>query len=96
MDDMDKRKFGYYVFGGMLIGALLGLSLAGILGLASGAFAGMFIGWFAGAYFLQIGTEKRDEVAQMVPLGRRGACLLIEQRILSDGLVSDGRTPQPT
>ena len=61
MDDMDKRKFGYYAFGGMLIGALLGLSLAGILGLAGGAFFGTFIGWFAGAYFLQIGTEKKEK-----------------------------------
>jgi hypothetical protein len=61
MDDMDKRKFGYYVFGGLLIGALLGFLWAGLLGLASGAFFGAFIGWFAGAYFLQMGTEKKEK-----------------------------------
>ena len=61
MNDVDKRKFGYYAFGGMSIGALLGLLLAGILGLAGGAVAGMFIGWFAGAYFVQIGIEKKEK-----------------------------------
>ena len=62
MNEMDKRKFGYYVFGGMAIGALLGLSFGGILGLAGGAIAGTFIGWFAAAYFLiEKGAGKKGE-----------------------------------
>ncbi len=62
MDNTDKRKFGFYVFGGTLIGALLGLLWAGILGLAGGVVAGTFIGWFAAAYFLfEQGTGKRKE-----------------------------------
>ena len=49
---MDK-KFGYYVFGGMLIGALFGLIWSGssnpLAGLAGGAVLGTFIGWFIAA-----------------------------------------------
>jgi hypothetical protein len=60
MNEMDKRKFGYYVFGGALIGAFLGLLWAGISGLAGGAIVGTFIGWFAAAYFLiEKGTGKK-------------------------------------
>jgi ABC-type uncharacterized transport system permease subunit len=50
---MDK-KFGYYIFGGMLIGALFGVIWAGngtpILSIAIGALIGTAIGWFAAAY----------------------------------------------
>ena len=53
---MDK-KFGYYVFGGALIGAMSGLILAGLgnplIGLAGGALVGTFIGWFIAAYILE-------------------------------------------
>ncbi len=53
---MDK-KFGYYAFGGMLIGALLGLGWAGtgnvLAGLGGGALIGAFIGWFLAAAALQ-------------------------------------------
>jgi hypothetical protein len=66
MNEIDKRKFGYFVFGGALIGAFLGLlwSASGnaLLGLAGGAVAGVFIGWFAAAYFLiEKGTGKKVE-----------------------------------
>ena len=50
---MDK-KFGYYLFGGMVIGALFGMFWVGkgnpILSIAIGALVGTFIGWFAAAY----------------------------------------------
>jgi hypothetical protein len=66
MNEMDKRRFGYFVFGGALIGALLGSlwTASGnvLLGLAGGAVAGAFIGWFAAAYFLiEKGTGKQEE-----------------------------------
>jgi hypothetical protein len=55
---MDK-KFGYYVFGGLLIGALLGLSWSAggnpIMGIIIGALAGLAIGWFIAAYQQQKG-----------------------------------------
>lgn len=51
MNEMDKRRFGYFVFGGALIGAFLGwlwtASGNALLGLAGGAVVGTFIGWFA-------------------------------------------------
>lgn len=53
---MDKR-FGYYVFGGMLIGALLGFGWAGtgnvLVGVGMGALIGTAIGWFIAAYVFQ-------------------------------------------
>lgn len=53
---MDKR-FGYYVFGGMLIGALLGLgwSTTGnpLVSMGFGALIGAAVGWFIGAYVFQ-------------------------------------------
>ena len=48
---MDK-KFGYYVFGGLLIGALFGsiwVAGSGLLAIGIGALAGAFIGWFLAA-----------------------------------------------
>ena len=59
---MDK-KFGYYVFGGLLIGALCGLIWAGgsnpLVGLGIGALVGTFIGWFIAAYVLE--KEKKEK-----------------------------------
>jgi hypothetical protein len=59
---MDK-KFGYYIFGGMLIGALFGMLWAGngntVLSIGSGAFAGAAIGWFAAAYAMEKEKEKK-------------------------------------
>lgn len=49
---MDK-KFGYYVFGGMLIGALLGLGWSSVanplVAVGMGALVGTAIGWFIAA-----------------------------------------------
>jgi uncharacterized membrane protein len=60
---MDK-KFGYYVFGGALIGALLGLGWSAgsnpLVGLGLGALIGMAIGWFAAAYMLEKEKEKKE------------------------------------
>jgi hypothetical protein len=47
------RKFGYYIFGGLLIGALFGLIWAGWVGLGIGALIGTAIGWFLAAYVLE-------------------------------------------
>ncbi|HSL42882.1 MAG TPA: hypothetical protein VK897_05585 [Anaerolineales bacterium] len=53
---MDK-KFGYYVFGGLLIGALFGLIAAAgnnpLMGVGIGALAGTAIGWFIAAAVLE-------------------------------------------
>ena len=53
---MDK-KFGYYVFGGLLIGAVFGLLWSAngnpILGVALGALAGVALGWFIAAADLE-------------------------------------------
>lgn len=54
---MDK-KFGYYIFGGILLGAMFGMLSAGILGLWTGALTGAFIGWFAAAAAVEKGKEK--------------------------------------
>jgi uncharacterized membrane protein len=60
---MDK-KFGYYVFGGALIGALLGLlwsaSSNPLVGVTLGALIGMAIGWFTAAYVLEKEKEKKE------------------------------------
>ena len=49
---MDKT-FGYFIFGGLLIGAMFGLIWAGgsnsLMGIGIGALVGMAIGWFAAA-----------------------------------------------
>jgi ABC-type uncharacterized transport system permease subunit len=53
---MDK-KFGYYVFGGALIGAFLGWLWTAnsnpFIGIGFGALIGLAIGWFAAAAMLQ-------------------------------------------
>ena len=53
---MDK-KFGYYIFGGLLIGAFLGwMWSAGnnpLIGIGIGALIGVAIGWFAAATMLK-------------------------------------------
>lgn len=54
---MGKRKFGYYVFGGLLIGAAFGLIWSAgnnsLVGMGIGALIGVAIGWFAAAAMLQ-------------------------------------------
>ena len=58
---MDKT-FGYFIFGGMLIGAMFGLIAAGgnnsLMGIGVGATAGAFIGWFIAAAVLE---QKKKE-----------------------------------
>jgi ABC-type uncharacterized transport system permease subunit len=58
------KKFGYYIFGGMLIGALFGMLWAGrgnpVMGIAIGAIAGTFIGWFAAAYVMEKEKENKQ------------------------------------
>ncbi len=53
---MDKT-FGYFIFGGLLIGALLGIGWSAngnpILGIGIGALVGAAIGWFAAAAMLE-------------------------------------------
>lgn len=60
---MDKRVFGYYAFGGMLIGALFGLFGAAsgnsLLGMATGAIAGAFLGWFIAAAVLELKKKEK-------------------------------------
>ena len=60
---MDKR-FGYYIFGGALIGAFLGLGWAGsgnpLAGFAGGALVGAFIGWFVAAAVLENEKKKKE------------------------------------
>ena len=61
---MDK-KFGYFIFGGLLIGALFGLlwSTNGnpVLGIGMGALVGTAIGWFAAAYVMEKDKQKKEE-----------------------------------
>jgi ABC-type uncharacterized transport system permease subunit len=53
---MDKT-FGYYIFGGLLIGAMFGLIWAAgnnpLMGIGIGAMAGAAIGWFIAAAVLE-------------------------------------------
>ena len=60
-----SKKFGYIIFGGLLIGVLLGsLWAAGgdaILGIAIGGFVGASIGWFAAAAAMEKEKEKEKE-----------------------------------
>ena len=53
---MDK-KFGYMVFGGLLVGAMFGLIAAGrtspLAGIGIGAVVGAFLGWFIAAAVLE-------------------------------------------
>jgi ABC-type uncharacterized transport system permease subunit len=59
---MDK-KFGYYVFGGLLIGAVFGSLWTAngniLLGMAFGALAGVGIGWFIAAAALEKNNRKK-------------------------------------
>ena len=62
---MDNRIIGYFAFGGMLIGALLGMAWVGqgnpITGMAGGAVAGAFIGWFIAAAVLENQKQKKGK-----------------------------------
>lgn len=58
------RKFGYFVFGGMIFGIFLGLlwSAGGnvIWGLVIGGLAGTAIGWFAAAAVIEQEKKKKE------------------------------------
>ena len=57
------RKFGYYVFLGLLIGAVFGSLWSAngnaILGIALGGLAGAAIGWFIAAALIE--NEKKNK-----------------------------------
>lgn len=61
---MDKR-FGYLVFGGLLIGVLFGLMWSAgrnvMPGLVIGALVGLAIGWFAAAAVMEKEKEKKED-----------------------------------
>jgi hypothetical protein len=61
---MDK-KFGYYVFGGLLVGAFLGWGWSAggnsLLGIGMGALVGVALGWFAAAAVLEREPGKKEE-----------------------------------
>ena len=58
-----NKVFGYYIFGGLLIGALFGRIWAAssnpIMGIGIGAIAGAFLGWFIAAAVLE--QNKKSE-----------------------------------
>jgi hypothetical protein len=54
---MDK-KFGYYVFGGLLVCAIFGSGIgsangSALIGLGIGALVGVFLGWFIAAAVME-------------------------------------------
>jgi len=57
------RRFGYYVFGGLLIGAVFGSLWGGsgsaLPGIVIGALVGVAIGWFAAAYAMEKNTKTK-------------------------------------
>lgn len=58
MDEKTKRKFGIYIFGGLLIGATFGIFLGAgsenlFLGISIGALVGVALGWFIAAAALE-------------------------------------------
>jgi len=66
MDEMMKRKFGIYIFLGLLVGALFGIFLGAgsanpILGIGGGALAGVFIGWLIAAAVMEKEKKKVDK-----------------------------------
>jgi ABC-type uncharacterized transport system permease subunit len=62
-----NKVFGYYIFGGLLIGALFGRMWAAsstpMIGIGIGALAGAFVGWFIAAAVLEQNkkTKKTEE-----------------------------------
>ena len=63
MNEMTKRKFGIYIFVGLLIGAVFGIFLGAgsanpFFGIGGGALAGVFIGWFVAAAVRQNQKDK--------------------------------------
>jgi hypothetical protein len=57
-----KKRFGYFILIGLLIGAIFGSGLgaaneSALAGLGLGALAGIFVGWFVAAAVLE--NEKK-------------------------------------
>ncbi|HEX5942127.1 MAG TPA: hypothetical protein VFY66_07605 [Anaerolineales bacterium] len=52
-----EKTFGYFIFGGLLIGAMFGLIWAGgrnpVMGIGIGAMIGAALGWFIAAAVLE-------------------------------------------
>ena len=52
-----EKIFGYFIFGGALIGAMFGLIWSGgeipLWGMGAGALVGAFLGWFIAAAVLE-------------------------------------------
>lgn len=52
-----EKTFGYFIFGGLLIGAMFGLIWAGgrnpVMGIGIGALVGVSLGWFIAAAVLE-------------------------------------------
>ena len=66
MDEKMKRKFGIYVFLGMLIGAAFGLFFGAggvnpLFGVGGGALVGVAIGWFIAAAMMEREKEKNED-----------------------------------
>lgn len=64
MDEKTKRKFGVYVFLGLLIGALLGTGMGASSAnqaawTAGGALAGLAIAWFIAAAVIERDKNKQ-------------------------------------
>lgn len=57
-----QKRFGYYIFGGLLVGSLFGLLWGArgslVSGLIVGALIGTAIGWFAAAAVME--KEKKE------------------------------------
>ncbi len=57
------RRFGYFIFLGLLIGVLFGFGTGSangnpVLGVGEGALAGVFIGWFVAAIVTRMGKPE--------------------------------------
>ena len=52
-----EKTFGYFIFGGLLLGAMFGLIWAGgrnpVMGIGVGAMVGVALGWFIAAAILE-------------------------------------------
>jgi ABC-type uncharacterized transport system permease subunit len=61
---MDK-KIGYYIFGGLLVGALFGRLWSAngnsLLGIGLGALVGVALGWFIAAAVLEKSIGKKED-----------------------------------
>jgi hypothetical protein len=59
MEKTMKRKFGIYIFLGLLIGTVFGVILGGLPGAGLGALVGAAIGWFIAAAVLEAEKKKK-------------------------------------